>query len=127
MIFGWSSFANVISPFNSLSLQEVSITKSKLGKAFDIKYNQFPGQSVGVAGFLGVLTATRMFPLAVSRASQTKPTEDTSLKNTFQIIRRRIGSIDKQTNLARINLYIWNLPPRRVVPTKFRSFLRTNP
>ena len=41
--------------------------------------HQFPGQSVGVAGFLGVFTATRILLFAVSRASHTNPTEDTSL------------------------------------------------
>ena len=78
-----------MSPFNSFSLE---IGESRLdgktkgeeaaGDARETRLadeNQFPGQSVGVAGFLGVLIATRMLPFLVSLASQTNPTEETSL------------------------------------------------
>jgi len=41
--------------------------------------HQLDGQSAGVEGFFGVLIATRMLFRFLSRPSQTRPTDDTSL------------------------------------------------
>jgi hypothetical protein len=88
MILGWSSLEKVISPFNSFNLQaqtDIHLAchgpnaRKKCCSKHIFNY-QFPGQSVGVAGFFGVLMATRILLFAVSRASQTNPTDETSLK-----------------------------------------------
>ncbi len=101
MMLGCTSLEKVIRPLSSLILQAIRHARQTLGFNLSRRRggwegggyelgsggagrwdgsHQFEGQSEGVAGFLGVLMATRALPFFLSRPSHTRPTEDTSLQ-----------------------------------------------
>ena len=69
-----------------------------------ISTHQFPGQSAALVGFFGVFRATRAPPRAVSTASHTRPTEETSLR-TKEVI-------TDQSSIKRTHTACWPCSPR---------------